>query len=258
MTSSFAYSMSSGTAKPTIILVPGAWHPASCWDLVASGLQSHGYRTVQVTTPTVGNVEIPYRADVQAIRNAITSAGEDVLLVMHSYGAVPGCCAVESLRREDLGEGKGGVVGLVFCTAWMLDVGECILENSIVYSAKARAVSDDPIEVWKPRGGAAEVFYNDLPKAEQEKRVAMLKHHKQETILRSIVTYAAWRHVPSTYLLCSLDKTIVYETQQGMVERAQKEGVDLKTEVLEAGHSPFLSKPEAVVEAIRRAAGEAV
>ena len=43
-----------------------------------------------------------------------------------------------------------------------------------------------------------------------------------------------------------------------IVKRAGKEGMLLRTERLEASHSPFLSMPEAVVDAIRRAALEMI
>ena len=243
------------TKKPTIVLVPGAWHPASCFDLIASSLQFYGYETIQVTTPSVGSSE-PFSADVQAIRDAIRTASKkgEVLLFMHSYGGVPGCCAIEGLRKEDLPE--GGVTSLVFCTSWMLDVGETILANPIVNPRKARAVSDDPLEVWKPRGGATHCFYGDLSPEDQEMWIARLRHQKFDTIMKSPVTYAAWKSVPTTYILCTKDEAIGYETQLGLVERAGKEGIHVKTERLEASHSPFLSMPEAVVEAIRRAALE--
>jgi pimeloyl-ACP methyl ester carboxylesterase len=248
------------STKPTIIMVPGAWHPASCFDAIASSLQSHSYKTIQITTPTVGST-LPFSADVKAIRSAISDSadkGEEVLLFMHSYGGVPGCCAVEGLSRESLAQtGKrGGVVGLVFCTAWMLDVGEAILSNPIVNSSKARGVSDDPMEVWKPRGGPAHCFYNDMNAMEQERWVGMLKHHSFDTVMRSEVTYAAWKHVPTTYIFCTEDNTIIYQTQQNLVERARKEGSHLRTERLDASHSPFLSMPEAVVDCVRRAALE--
>lgn len=241
-------------------MVPGAWHPASCFDLVATSLQSHGYKTIQVTTPTVGST-LPFSADVDAISSAISGCaekGEEVLLFMHSYGGVPGCCAVEGWARESLAQaGKpGGVVALVFCTAWMLDVGEAILSNAIINNSKARGVSDDPIEVWKPRGGAAHCFYNDLELPEQEKWVGRLKHHNFDLIMRTPVTYAAWKHLPTTYIFCTEDNTIIYQTQQNLVERARKEGLHLRTERLEASHSPFLSMPEAVGDCVRRAALE--
>jgi hypothetical protein len=46
--------------------------------------------------------------------------------------------------------------------------------------------------------------------------------------------------------------------QRGMCEDAIGKGADVRMENVEAGHSPFLSKPEAVVRWIRRAAGEDV
>ena len=42
---------------------------------------------------------------------------KDVLLVLHSYGGIPGCGAIEGLEesvRKDIG-GKGGVIGCVYC-----------------------------------------------------------------------------------------------------------------------------------------------
>lgn len=98
--------MTSTNKKPTIVMVPGAWHGTNCFDLIASSLQSHGYETIQVTTPSVGSAQ-PFSADVQAIRDAIAAASDsgDVLLFMHSYGGVPRCCAVEGLRKEDVREG---------------------------------------------------------------------------------------------------------------------------------------------------------
>jgi hypothetical protein len=176
---------------------------------------------------------------------------------MHSYAGVPGCCAVEGLRKEDP-QGKGGVTALVFCTSWVLDVGECITANPIVYASKARTVSNDPLEVWAARGGAAHVFYGDLSAEEQERWVGKLREQEFDTIMKSKVTYAAWKEVPSTYILCTEDKAIAYETQLGIVERAKREGMLVRTEELEASHSPFLSMPEKVVDAIRRAAGEIV
>jgi hypothetical protein len=76
--------------------------------------------------------------------------------------------------------------------------------------------------------------------------------------MRSPVQYAAWKHVPSTYIFCTEDQALSYETQLGIVERARKEGMLLRTERLEASHSPFLSMPEAVVDVIRRAALEMI
>lgn len=165
------------------------------------------------------------------------------------------------LRRRGAAKGGcpgGGVTALVFCTSWALDVGESIIENPIVYTSKARRVSNNPLEVWEPRGGAPHCFYGDLSREQQETWVGRLKEHDFDTIMKSPVTYAAWKHVPSTFIFCTEDKAISYQTQLEIVERARKEAMLLRTERLEASHSPFLSMPEAVVDAIRRAALEMI
>jgi pimeloyl-ACP methyl ester carboxylesterase len=51
---------------------------------------------------------------------------------------------------------------------------------------------------------------------------------------------AAWRSVPSTYLVCAQDRGTPVERQREFAERA---GGAVE---LEAGHHPFLSQPDAV------------
>lgn len=67
--------------------------------------------------------------------------------------------------------------------------------------------------------------------------------------------YAAWRHIPTTYLLCELDKCILPHVQEGMV--SSTEGA-VKTIRLRSGHMPMLSMPEKFVDLLRGGAGEAV
>lgn len=67
--------------------------------------------------------------------------------------------------------------------------------------------------------------------------------------------YAAWKHIPSTYLLCEEDQMIPYEKQVALVEHARKTS-KITTFQCNAGHSPFLSQPELTAMVIRHAAGE--
>ena len=70
----------------------------------------------------------------------------------------------------------------------------------------------------------------------------------------SKVTYAPWKHVPSTYILCDQDATMGVPPQQKLV--APERGGKWNVVHLDAGHSPFLSMPEKVEQIIREAAGE--
>ena len=95
-------------------------------------------------------------------------------------------------------------------------------------------------------------FYGDLPPEEAEKRKAAIKHHSAAT-LRTPLKYAAYKHIPTTYLLCTNDQQLPYERQKELVGSS---GVEIATVTCDSGHSPFLSQPKLVVEVIRKAAGE--
>lgn len=94
-------------------------------------------------------------------------------------------------------------------------------------------------------------FYNDLDDAEAEAWCASLR---RRTITPSFIDkcrYAAWRHVPVTYLYCEKDEAISIAVQHMMVE---KSGVHFDAESIDSGHSPFLSRPVEFAPAIRRLA----
>lgn len=60
-------------------------------------------------------------------------------------------------------------------------------------------------------------------------------------------TYNAWEDVPLTYLLCELDRAVPVDYQEGLVDSL---GASIRAVRLHAGHSPFLSMPTAVLNAI--------
>lgn len=86
--------------------------------------------------------------------------------------------------------------------------------------------------------------------------MAQLVPHAYQTF-HAAYTYAAWKDVPSAYLYCTRDQAIPFAVQKLMVEQTGK-GYGIRTEILDASHSPFISKPEETALAIRRAAGKKV
>lgn len=67
---------------------------------------------------------------------------------------------------------------------------------------------------------------------------------------------AAWKKIPTSYLICENDKPIPLELQESMIATVKKEGGDIVTERLFVSHSPHLAMPEKVAGFLRRAAGE--
>ena len=93
-------------------------------------------------------------------------------------------------------------------------------------------------------------FYNDLPKDEQDQWAAELRTHPSVAQMTP-VTYLAYKYHPVTYLYCENDEALPLQIQKMMVNGAE---VEFQTETCTAGHSPFLSQPETVLNLIKRSA----
>lgn len=107
-------------SKPTIVMVPGAWHKPMIYSEVAASLEKHGYPTISLALPSAGAkpAHKDFSGDVDGIRACLielVSAGKEVVLVVHSYSGLPGGEAPKGLsRKEQEAKGlKGGVIRYV-------------------------------------------------------------------------------------------------------------------------------------------------
>jgi pimeloyl-ACP methyl ester carboxylesterase len=114
-------------------------------------------------------------------------------------------------------------------------------------------------DVVTPKPGTPkDIFYSDISDSVAEPWISKLKTHSYRTFY-STMTIEPWLQIPSSYLICTLDAAIPLPVQEMMIEAAQKKNpkaFDL-VERIEAGHSPFLSKPEATAAYLERAASVA-
>lgn len=136
-------------SNPTFVFVPGAWHPAQCFDLVRAQLEAQGFATEAVSIPSVGipetgGLERPpgLDADVTAVRDVVSGLadeGRPIVLCAHSYGGLPGPNALgpapstDGVNGDPSGKlgfkhraaaGKpGGVIMLVYLAAVVVPAG---------------------------------------------------------------------------------------------------------------------------------------
>ncbi len=69
-------------------------------------------------------------------------------------------------------------------------------------------------------------------------------------------TYAAFKDIPTTYVVCELDRIVPVEHQEGMIKKAREaepSAFDV-VERLQSGHEPNFSKIEELVAIMERAA----
>jgi hypothetical protein len=121
------------TTKPTILLIPGAWHTGSTFEPVANILRAQGYQAEPVTLPSAGGpTSATAYDDAEHIQktylNDLVAQGKEVILVMHSYGGIPGTECVKGFARSHLAaQGKkGGVVSLIYQSAFIVPAGASV------------------------------------------------------------------------------------------------------------------------------------
>ncbi|KAK2595350.1 hypothetical protein QQS21_006950 [Conoideocrella luteorostrata] len=240
------------TKSTTVLFVPGAWHIAKHFAPVAELLNQAGYPTELIELPSVGPPKhlTSFEPDVEAIRQCISktiAAGQRVAIVTHSYGGIP---ASEALR-DFVANDKDNIAHLYFLSSFVIPEGASLLAAFGGQDLPWFRVDDARLEVLPDNPG--EIFYNDLPQERIEQLKKQLKPQSYQ-VMHSPLTYAAWKEVPSTYLYCTRDNAIPMEIQKMMVERTAA-GCNMKTDEVDASHSPFISRPKEVADSILRALG---
>ncbi|KAK3074071.1 hypothetical protein LTR53_003783 [Teratosphaeriaceae sp. CCFEE 6253] len=245
------------TSKLTIILIPGAWHfGTKHFKPLTSRLEAAGYNVTPLDLPSIGDNPplTGYKDDITHIANAISTAadqGQDIVLVLHSRGGHCGSDAAQGLSKADrAAAGKpGGIVRLVFICAFVAPEG-----LSVWFATNGpddwQQVDHETVTPMR----AGEIFYNDCTPEQIEAASRDIRRQNTNCFLLPL-TYAAWKHIPSTYLVCEADQAIPLPAQEAMIAQP---GAMFTVERCKAGHSPFLSMPDFTAEVVRRAAGEKV
>ena len=253
----------SRSSKPTIIIVPGAWCRPPLYDPLIDRLSHAGYKVHAIDLPSNGeppNFSPDWQPDVKLISSTVESyadRGETVVLVAHSAGGASATEAVRGLSAQDRQAGgkPGGIERLVYIAAFAPDGGISPLTHEQVRAAFYWALIEGELDYPDPKL-AAEILFNDLTPDEVSKFMPLVQKSAWRARQSAFteVTYAGWKHTPSSYLICQNDQTLVPEMQEMIVAQERSKFDDVVR--IQAGHCPFISQPEVVERFVRRAAGE--
>jgi pimeloyl-ACP methyl ester carboxylesterase len=220
-----------------VVLVHGAWHGPWCWERVIAGLEEQGI-AVRATELHRGSLPADTAA-VQADVDALAGDGP-VVVCGHSYGG-----AVIT------GLGPSNLAHLVYLCAFMLDEQETTLEwlteAPLTALADAMVLSEDNTYVTIDPGEARRAFYADCGDDVVTESIGRLQPQAMLPGGES-PERIAWREVSATYVICELDDALHPEAQRRFAARAAN------TAVWPTAHSPFLSRPELVVELLAQLA----
>ncbi len=232
-------------AKPTIVLVHGAFADASGWAAVGAGLQADGYPVLAFANPLRG---VQY--DSAYLRSFLDTIQGPIVLVGHSYGGAV---------ITNAATGDPDIKSLVYIAAYALKAGESVQDANTLGGGHTDLGQH---LIIRPFPGASpgdadgyidpaffrELFAQDLPRAVANTMAA----GQRPAALAAFGTPSgepAWKTIPSWYLVARQDHTIPPEAERVMAARAGARTVEVNS-----SHVAMISKPLAVLALIKQAA----
>jgi pimeloyl-ACP methyl ester carboxylesterase len=222
------------STAPTLVLVHGAWYSPEYWaplrerlpelTAVAVGLGSTGD-----DASTLGDMY----DDAAMLGEVVDAIDGPVVVVAHSYGGIP---VTEALAHAP------NVERLVFVTSFQLDVGDSLMSSIGGWAPDWWLFDHEAgtMRVDRP----VEAFFHDVD-ADAAARAAAGMRLQSVASFRQPLTTAAWRTIPSTYVVTTDDAAIPVELQRGMAARSTR------VHELPGSHSPFLSRPAELADLLR-------
>jgi pimeloyl-ACP methyl ester carboxylesterase len=234
-------------AKPTIVLVHGAWADGSSWSSVAERLQSDGY-TVDVPPNPLRSLS----SDSTYLASFLSTISGPIVLAGHSYGGAV---------ITNAATGNANVKALVYVNAYIPDQGQTLVQLTGAGSCFAvkdfttvfnfvpipGAPSEDVDTYVKPSVFPG-CFANGLP-AREGAVLAATQRPLTTAALNEPSDVPAWNTIQS-WAVVGLDDHVI--PPAGQLAMAHNAGAKI-TEV-HAPHLSMLYNPAAVTRVIEQAA----
>jgi pimeloyl-ACP methyl ester carboxylesterase len=215
----------------------GSWW----WHRTGELLAERGVASEAPALPSCGETGEPAGAggpglaeDVAAVRQVLTASDEPAVVVAHSYG---GIVTAEAAASVD------AVHHLLLVSSYLPEVGQSLASFGGEEPAPFLDIDPEAGTFTVRPGALAETFLQDCD-PDIRRQAADKTAPQSLAVVEQPVAAAAWRHVPSTYLVCARDRGTPAQRQRQYAGRAGS------VVELDAGHHPFLSQPAAVRDLI--------
>jgi pimeloyl-ACP methyl ester carboxylesterase len=239
--------MNFASAKPTIVLVHGAFEDGSIWNGVIQRLQRDGYPVVAAANPLQG-----VAIDAAYLRSVVDRIEGPVILVAHSYGGA----VITQAGADD-----PKVKALVYAAAVMPAAGETAKQLLDRFPGSSFPTSVEPVPYTLPDGTSgtslfyqAERFHSqvaaDVPASEAALMVAT-QRPMNVAALNETVTSAAWASKPTWQIITLQDLAIPLAEQRFEADRAHSHITEVNS-----SHAVSVSQPDVVTDVIEQAARE--
>jgi pimeloyl-ACP methyl ester carboxylesterase len=230
--------------RPTVVLVHGAWADSSGWSEVIRRLQKDDYRVLVPANPLRS-----LAGDAGYLASYLAQEQGPFVLVGHSYGGAV---------ITNAAAGNPNVQALVYINGFAPDVGEDILhlagEGSLIPSSIEfkgfPPFGATDVDVYLKPESFRETFAADVSRQDAAV-MAVTQRPLALTAGAGQTTAAAWKTIPSWYLLGRQDRAITPAAQRVLANRAGAQILEFNS-----SHASMVSHPGAVVDLIEDAAGQ--
>ena len=211
------------------------------WRRTADSLAEHHIMSAAPSLPSCGEMSDPVDSsgpglteDIASVRAVLGASDEPTVVVAHSYGGIV---------TAEAASGFECVSHLLLVSSYLPEVGQSLSSFGGREPAPFIEIDPDRGTFTVSRDALAETFLQDCDEVVQ--RESLEKTANQSlSVLEAQVQSAAWQGLPTTYIVCTQDRGTPAELQREFAKRANS------VVEIEAGHHPFLSKPEAVRDVI--------
>ena len=228
-------------ARPTVVLVHGAFAESASWDGVIQRLRDQGYTVIAAANP-IRSVS----GDAEFVASIFEAVEGPVVAVGHSYG---GTVITDALRDN--------VKALVYVAGFAPEEGENAFELSGRFPGSTLGetlwpvtLPDGSTDLYIRQEEYHQQFAEDVP-AEQTALMAVGQRPLRDVALNEGSGPPAWKSLPSWFVFGELDKNIPVALHRFMAERS---GAREVVEIEGASHAVGVSHPDEVADVILHAA----
>ena len=236
-----------GQAKPTVVLVHGAWAGTSSWSGEVATLQAAGYDVRAIANPLQN-----LTTDSQYVAAYLKAIHGPVVLAGHSYGgsvitnAAAGLANVKRLVYVDAAAPAPGQT-----TGQLSGAGSVLTKMKpaeLFFTTANPTSSSGAPELYLKEGIFLHNFASDLPRTEARVLWASQRGASMAAFTTPS-TAAAWKTIPSWYFISTGDQIITPASELAMAHRAHSH----ITMFHGGSHLTLISHPNAVTAVIASA-----
>jgi pimeloyl-ACP methyl ester carboxylesterase len=246
--------------KTTLLLVHGAWHSSWCWKFQIPELEALGYSVETVDLPCTSG--IPGKTqfdDAEALKSsleALLAADKRVVVVAHSYGGPIGSAAIVGQSKAERAAKNlpGEVLGMIALCAFIFPGG--MDQGAVIESLGGLPYVDwdTPSKgLFLAKDPGSMLFPPDVPEERAKWALSQLRPQSMAANM-GIVPPQAWQMDSFSgsfgYIKATGDVIIPIADQDNMIKGAGGSDKWTTRSLKGSSHSPFLSRPVEVANAV--------